>query len=192
MKSAMKHRLVGTIVIGCLAIIFIPILLDGEGVTPPALNTNIPQAPTMPTVPDINPVRPEITADSTPVVDTVDTVEATDPVPEESGQTADNGTAAPPTPERPRLTAAGVPETWTVRLGSFGEAVNAEALVERLRNNGYKGFSRPLQTSRGTLTGVYVGPVLTQADAVSLQQELARAFELEGVVVQFSIEALEE
>lgn len=171
----MKQRLVGTIVIGCLAIIFIPILLDGEGVTPPALNTNIPQAPAMPTVPDINPVRPEINADTA----VAETAEATDP-------------ATPPAPERPRLTAAGVPETWTVRLGSFGEAANAEALVERLRNNGYKGFSRPLQTSRGSLTGVYVGPVLTQADAASLQQELARAFELEGVVVQFSIETLEE
>ena len=188
MKSAMKQRLVGTIVIGCLAIIFIPILLDGEGVSSPALTTDIPRSPPMPAVPDITPVRPEITADSVPEPASESEPDAEETVGE---ATVDTVTDAPPAPERPRLTAAGVPETWTVRLGSFGEAANAEALVQRLRDDGYKGFTRPLQTSRGPLTGVYVGPVLTQAEAASLQQELARAFELEGVVVQFSIDELE-
>lgn len=190
----MKHRLVGTIVIGCLAVIFVPILLDGEGVTTPALNTEIPQAPPMPSVPDINPVRPVISADTVepetaeadPAGSIDEDTDATDTI---SEQTV---TEAPPEPERPRFTNAGLPETWAVRLGSFGESANAEALVDRLRNNDYRGFSRPLQTSRGTLTGVYVGPVLTQANATDLQQELARSFELEGVVVQFGIDELEQ
>lgn len=186
MKSAMKQRLVGTIVIGCLAIIFIPILLDGEGVSSPSLTTNIPESPPMPAVPDITPVRPEITADTSTGPDMETSAEVAD----ETSAT-DTVTDAPPAPARPQLTAAGVPETWAVRLGSFGEAANAETLVKRLRDNGYKGFSRPLQTSRGPLTGVYVGPVLTEADAAGLQRELARAFELEGVVVQFSIDELE-
>jgi cell division septation protein DedD len=41
------------------------------------------------------------------------------------------------------------------------------------------------------LTGVYVGPVLTETEAATLQQELARSFQLEGVVVRFSIEELQ-
>jgi DedD protein len=79
-----------------------------------------------------------------------------------------------------------------VRLGSFGEKANAEGLVARLREQGYKGFNRPINSSRGPLTGVYVGPVLTEAEADSLQRQLASEFELEGVVVQFSIEELEQ
>ena len=63
--------------------------------------------------------------------------------------------------------------------------------MERLQSSGHKGFSRPLQTSRGPLTGVYVGPVLTETEAATLQQELARSFQLEGVVVRFSIEELQ-
>ncbi len=186
MKSAMKQRLVGTIVIGSLAIIFIPILLDGEGVSTPALTTSIPEPPPMPVVPDIVPERPEITADTTstaPEPETIIADSSTEPEVAES--------APPPAPERPQLTSAGVPATWAVRLGSFGEAANAEALVERLQSSGHKGFSRPLQTSRGPLTGVYVGPVLTETEAATLQQELARSFQLEGVVVQFSIEELQ-
>ena len=77
-----------------------------------------------------------------------------------------------------------------MRLGSFGEQANAESLVARLQDKGYKAFSRPLETSRGALTGVYVGPVVTESEAGKLQQELAKAFELEGAVVQFSIDEL--
>ena len=44
----MKQRLVGAIVLGCLAIIFLPILLDGEGVSPPEMNIAIPTAPAFP------------------------------------------------------------------------------------------------------------------------------------------------
>jgi DedD protein len=75
-------------------------------------------------------------------------------------------------------------------LGSFGEKANAEGLIARLQERGHKAFARPIQTSRGTLTGVYVGPVLTEREAGRLQQELAGAFELEGVVVQFSLDDL--
>ncbi len=184
MKSVMKQRLVGTIVIGSLAIIFIPIMLDGEGVYIPALTTNIPEAPPMPVVPEIEPERPQIMADTT----------STGTEPNVSKDSADEQGAAnapPPAPERPQLTSAGVPATWVVRLGSFGEAANAEALVGRLQTNGYKGFSRPLRTSRGPLTGVYVGPVLTKTEAESLQQQLTQSFDLEGVVIQFSIDELQ-
>lgn len=182
----MKQRLVGTVVIGCLAVIFIPILLDGEGVSPPDMTASIPQAPPMPAVPVIEPVRPEIASDEVAAPEPAATV------PEATRQPASASPAPPPAPEQPRLAATGIPETWAVRLGSFGEAANAESLVSRLRNGGYKGFARPLVTSRGTLTGVYVGPVLTEREAGRLQQELARAFELDGVVVQFSIDDLEE
>ena len=181
MNIAMKQRLVGTIVIGCLAIIFIPVLLDGEGVSPPKMAGTIPESPPIPVIPNIEAARPEIVSDSVIVTEpnrAVDNLET------------DSVNSPPPAPVRPTLTNSGVPETWTVRLGSFGKLANAEALVSRLRERGYKGYSRPLNPSRGPLTGVYVGPVLTKSEAGSLQQDLTDEFELDGVVVQFSIEEL--
>lgn len=185
----MKQRLVGTVVIGCLAIIFIPILLDGEGLTPPELTDSIPDAPPMPVVPQIEAQRPELSPD------TLDNAQDTSRSIAETANASTSNTTAetpPPAPEQPQLNNAGVPETWTVRLGSFGELANAEALVTRLRERDYRAFTRPMSTSRGPLTGVYVGPVLTQREAANLQQELAGAFELEGVVIQFSIDDLEQ
>ena len=179
MKIALKQRLVGTIVIGCLVIIFVPILLDGEGVTPQVMTTSIPDAPPMPAIPVIEPVIPEI------VPDTLEQAEVA------IAEVADTDTSAPPAPAQPQLSAAGLPATWAVRLGSFGELANAEGLVSRLKQQGYKAFSRPMQTSRGSLTGVYVGPVMTEREAGGLQQELGRTFQLEGAVVQFGIDELE-
>jgi len=186
LNTVMKQRLVGTVVIGCLAIIFIPILLDGEGVSPPEMTATIPDAPPLPVEPVIEQERPQITSDT--LVETVQEEIAA----VVSDTVDDAGTdTVPPAPEQPRLNSVGIPATWTVRLGSFGEMANAETLVSRLREGGHRAFTRPLQTSRGPLTGVYVGPVMTESDAGGLQQELARTFELEGVVVQFGIEELE-
>ena len=188
MNTAMKQRLVGTVVIGCLAIIFIPILLDGEGVPAPEMTASIPEAPPMPIAPVIAAERPEINADA---------IESTqDEISTELNNTRSNQLSAvsdmPPAPELPRLNAAGIPATWSVRLASFGQMANAESLVDRLREKEYKGFSRPIETSRGPFTGVYVGPVMTENEAARLQPELAAAFDLEGVVVQFDINELEQ
>ena len=177
MNEAMKQRLVGVIVLGCLAIIFIPILLDGEGVPTPQIITDIPPAPALPTVPDIKPQRPEVTADSEAIR-----------LPETPDQSNEAQTA-PQTGERPSLNAEGIPEAWSVRLASFADEANARNLLNRLLDAGYKGYSRPLASSQGSLTGVFVGPVLTRSDAGKLQKELEEKYKLPGLIVEFSIDA---
>ena len=178
----MKQRLVGTVVIACLAIIFIPILLDGEGVSAPEMTATIPESPPMPVVPVIATQRPEISPDTVTSPQDANTL----------SDQANASTDTPPAPELPSLNTAGLPATWSVRLASFGQLANAEALVDRLRESGYKGFSRPIETSQGPLTAVYVGPVMTENEAARLQPDLAESFELEGVVVQFGIDELEQ
>ena len=92
MNEAMKQRLVGAIVLGCLAIIFLPILLDGEGVTPTAMNTSIPDSPPFPEPLEIEPQRPEIISDTLPepAAETEQRVEVVDAVPVGQQQASDN------------------------------------------------------------------------------------------------------
>jgi DedD protein len=179
----MKQRLVGAIVLGCLSIIFIPILLDGEGVRSPETRSNIPTPSAIPVVPAFEPVRPIVLAD---------TEEINIPVPELE---IDNSEARVSFEENlpdeiPQLSTTGIPKSWSVRLASFGDAGNAEALLNRLLQNGYKAYSRLLDSSQGVLTAVYIGPVLTTAEADTLQEELEKEFELSGIVVEFTIEEL--
>lgn len=63
MNQALKQRLVGTLVLGCLAIIFIPLLLDGEGISPAAIDTVAPPAPELSREDLPLPERPVIDAD---------------------------------------------------------------------------------------------------------------------------------
>ena len=188
MKDTAKQRLVGAIVLGSLAVIFVPIVLDGEGVSSPELGA-IPEAPPLPPVPEIRPRRPVIAAD-TPAAEAPAPAESAAPpaAADESAAAA----AASAEDEGPRLDERGLPAAWNVRLASFAEAGNAESLVARLLRTGYRGYSRPIESSQGLLTAVYVGPVLTRAEAEELQRQLQAEFKLEGLVVRFSIDEPDE
>ncbi len=213
MNQAMKQRLIGTIVLGCLALIFIPILLDGEGIQEPTpLSVTVPPVPEVTITPLPDPVRPVILSDTdaldinnttapdpntslTPQITELNPAansEVNQPETDTAPENAVSPTpATPPEPTtEPRLTTQGLPEGWSVRLGTFGDRANAESLVARLILENYKAYSRPVQSGSQTMLAVYVGPVLTQAEAKSLQEQLTSEQRLKDtVVVQFTIDA---
>src|SRR5690606_833624 len=100
----MKQRLIGTIVLLCLALIFIPLLLDGEGIAPPAMNLNIPPRPQMDTPSVADPVRPTIVGDQVDASSTVPQLELP-PFVEESEEEEPEVVAAEP-PAAPAPTPA--------------------------------------------------------------------------------------
>ena len=101
-----------------------------------------------------------------------------------SGDPAAAETVAPR--ERPSLGDDGLPEGWVVQVGSFAEADNAAALKERLLAAGFRAYER----RRQTLTTLFVGPVLDQAEGQALQATLLADFGLEGLVKRYELEAL--
>lgn len=184
MNEIMKQRLVGAIVLGCLAIIFVPIFLDGEGISSPdSVTIEVPINPVPPNTPDNLLTEQEVILPQTdpPQVETVDpdTMQS---------EELDNDIADAPLTDMPTMDADGLPQGWVVRLGAFSDRANAEALEQRLLSEDMKAYIRPVSENEGSLAGVYVGPVLTRADAEQLRQELAQSLELEGVVESFSVD----
>ncbi len=197
MNLAMKQRLVGTIVLGCLALILIPMLLDGEGMVEP-----LPVVVSMPSAPEINltplpePERPTIIADSLPtdiplpVAITGSTeISSTDPALTSDLESAQPTTAQPTLVTTPKLNTQGLPESWSVKLGTFSDRTNAESLVATLILANHKAYSRPVKTDTQNLIAVFVGPVLTPTEAANLQQILAKEYQLNGIVEQFTIDS---
>ncbi|MFN0002069.1 MAG: SPOR domain-containing protein [Pseudohongiellaceae bacterium] len=198
----MKQRLVGTIVLGCLALILIPMLLDGEGMVEP-----LPMVVSMPSAPEINltplpePERPTIIADSLPadiplpdVITGSTEISSTDPALTSDLESAQPTTAQPTTAQptlvtTPKLNTQGLPEAWSVKLGTFSDRTNAESLVATLILANHKAYSRPVKTDTQNLIAVFVGPVLTPKEAANLQQILAKEYQLTGIVEQFTIDA---
>ena len=210
----MKQRLIGTVVLGCLALIFIPIMLDGEGIEEPTpLSVNVPPAPEIVLRPLPDPVRPVILSDTDALDINPNTTTAANPVdaavldlpvtelptdlpPDEAAPIAVQETIAPPQAQpaavtEPRLTTQGLPQGWSVKLGTFGDRANAESLVAKLLLENYKAYSRPVQSGGQSMLAVYVGPVLTQAEAGTLQAQLKSNEELkvnDPIIVQFTID----
>jgi len=72
---------------------------------------------------------------------------------------------------------------WVVQVGSFSDPENAENLVYRLRDGGYRASSEAVTGAAGTAWKVRVGPVVERQDAEKLADSLKRDLGLDGLVM---------
>lgn len=201
MKQGTKQRVVGTVVLLALALIFLPIIFDGEGSYQRTLSSRIPDPPVMRVMPDPVPERPVIQADLTatntpqsidedPRLDSQSNQDQLE-IPAEPIETSQPQVAELTTPSvSPSLDDSGLPVGWSVRLGSFSNSNNARNLTQRLLADGYRAYSREINSSQGVLTAVFVGPQVERDKADQLKQELQDEFELSGIVVKFEVDSI--
>ena len=76
-------------------------------------------------------------------------------------------------------------EAWVIHLGSFKNKSNVAELVNKLKDNGYTVFTKPIQTKKGTLTKVIVGPELIKASLSKKIPALKKLTNVEGKVARF-------
>ena len=190
MKQGTKQRVVGTIVISSLALIFLPIIFDGQGSHQTQTASRIPEQPVVPILPEPQQSRPVIISD----VDLV--VTETKPEPERVTKTIEESVSdlievsaseSGFTRDIPTLNPAGLPNGWSIRLGSFSEASNATNLMQRLQTAGYKAYIRDIDSEQVELTGVFVGPWLERALVNDYIDQLRDEFQLEGMVVRYQL-----
>jgi DedD protein len=197
MSATFKHRLLGTSILLMLAIIFLPDLLDGQKQVVKDDFKVIPERPEFQGVQQVTPFddanlqQAEATAtpaeNDEPPLDEQPTT-ATSELPSQQFASVTVGTegetrtetAAPASLPVP---AASTPElnqaAWVVRVGSFSNSQNANALVTKLRQDGFATFTRNITNSNGqALTSVFVGPEIRRE---KLEQGLPKLRQLTGV-----------
>ncbi|AEY02121.1 DedD protein [Oceanimonas sp. GK1] len=202
MATQFQHRLVGTILLVALGVIFLPDLLDGK--QPPLPD----QAVSIPLRPELEPVRPPVPAApaDAPKAETWTLEEVKEapsvppasqpPVasaPEPAPVVAPAPTPGPvrPAPEvkpvAPKPAPAPAPKPapvvqpagghFIVQLGAFRNADNVNALVRKLQAAGYRVQTTPSVPRQGELNRVWIGP-----DAKSrLEQQLPALERLTGL-----------
>ncbi|WNC73504.1 SPOR domain-containing protein [Thalassotalea psychrophila] len=69
-------------------------------------------------------------------------------------------------------------QAYVIQLGSFKHKKNVAQLVKKLKSAGYTVFTKPIKTSAGNLTKVFIGPEINKA---SLQAKLPKLKQLSGV-----------
>jgi len=189
-KQGTKQRIVGTIVIASLALIFLPIIFDGQGSHQTQTASRIPEQPVVPILPEPQQSRPVIISDADLVVtETKPEPERVTKTIEESASDLIEVSASESgfTRDIPTLNPAGLPNGWSIRLGSFSEASNATNLMQRLQTAGYKAYIRDIDSEQVELTGVFVGPWLERALVNDYIDQLRDEFQLEGMVVRYQL-----
>lgn len=226
MNQGTKQRIVGTVVLLALALIFLPIIFDGEGSYQAPLSSRIPEPPVITLLPEPETVRPvlAIANDATSVTPGADPEIAPTPIATEtvagvnepvaaavsSGSIANGNAAAAlgqvveeqitevvnsdPAGKQaiPTLDPNGLPQGWSVRLGSFADQSNANNLLQRLLAAGYRAYTREAASNGSRMTAVYVGPWLEQESVRQYQKQLQEEFQLSGLVVRYEVEPIQE
>ena len=194
MNQATKQRIVGTFVLLTLALIFLPIVFDGQGSYEPAMTSRIPDPPQVSILPEPVQSRPVIIAETEREVELAvpagdETISTEDPDEVEAATESIAVTTSEPVFSRevPKLDRAGLPQSWVVQLASFADVENARNLLARLQGAGYKAYIRSVVGDQGERSRVLVGPWVVRARADETQTQLQRQFQLAGMVVSYEM-----
>jgi DedD protein len=176
---ALKERVIGAVVLVLLAVLVVPIFLDGpsddtelvsESVTLPGQNDQERRQQTI----VLNRDRSEPVPTSRPAATATPT-----PEPERKSPPSQQPARETPAPEPAEPTpepASGSSETgmWAVQLGSFSSKENAEKLAGSLRDQGYAAFLSQLQSNGNELHRVRIGPQKDRQSAEAVAAQLAK------------------
>ncbi|MDP5291403.1 cell division protein DedD [Oceanimonas sp. CHS3-5] len=188
MATQFQHRLVGTILLVALGVIFLPDLLDGKQPPMPDEAVSIPLRPEL-EPPRPAPAMPEATAEPAASAEnwSLETVREAPPEPPQPEPQVVTVPAPKPEPAPEVKPVAPAPEPapavqptggdFIVQLGAFRNADNVNALVKKLQAAGYRVQTTPSVPRQGQLNRVWVGP-----DAKPrLEQQLAALERLTGL-----------
>lgn len=189
MNEQVKQRLVGAVVLVSLAVIFIPMLLDGgSNSSMSRFGSNIPEQPNFDFEPLEIPLQPiEPIADVKPrVIDTVEEPPAEPSKPEKPKQMEPVKKPSPslvvkPEEKKPATNQA----AWVVQLGSFGQSSNALALRDKLRKNGFTAFVEKYGDAGKTSYRVRVGPELKRSTAEKQLSQIEEKLKLKGIIMGY-------
>lgn len=186
MSDQLKNRIVGTLVLTALAVIFLPNLLDGEKrrleenfATIPLGPVALPQGVPEQAFEEIS-LQPE-NGQSNPEV-----------TPATSGSSAEAEkraetvqTASVKSEPQPQSGSSKVKTGWTLQVGSFRNAKNVTKLVSDLRDKGFRAYSVPSRPVEGKINRVFVGPDVSKSKLEKEQLRLAQATDLKGALVPY-------
>ncbi len=182
MSNQFHNRLVGTIVVVALGVIFLPDLLDGKHREKEEGFTEIPLRPSfsesgaknemlgtvnIPVEPD---VKPEISL--------------AQPTESNNSSVKSNKEKIESPPVNKNTVVSDV--AFTIQLGSFNNAVNVNALVDKLRKNGFSAYTVPKKPIDKKLTKVFVGPNISSEKLKEKQSEVESLTNLKGKIVSFN------
>ena len=161
MSEQNRHRVTGGLFLLALAILFVPMLFDGDAV---------PSVQLAPVDSSYQPTAVQTFEDVVPETDLAAQVQALREQADAQGFLRSTGTRI----GEPVLSLPDeATDAWAIQLGSFSEADKATAFRDRLRADGHEAFTSMFKRREGVVMHrVAVGPFLSEERAGSLATDL--------------------
>ena len=205
METTLKQRLIGAAVIIALAVIFVPMILDGSGRQESvAINMEVPPEPTFTfdselpdpkKLDDLSPIEKsedikteEIIAENTDIDEKAIAKSAQSSSEEASPNEAENNTQVSSAAQVVEATENHIKtnpalSAWAVQVAAFGEKGKALALQEKLLASNLSAFTEQSGNGNKVLYRVKVGPELKRENAEKLRDKIEKEHGLKGSFV---------
>ena len=207
MDQNLKQRLTGAVILVSLAVIFIPVILEGPDNEWTPKNQGIPEPPqldykartelpkTIETPALVKPARQAVEEPADKRAEPAG-MEAVALAPEpvvipppvvapEPAAVAPPPAVAPEPDEAPAAPQVEAVSGWYVQVGSFSQKLNASRLGKRLTLSGYDSHVLKKTTATGYAYRVLVGPGASREQVEKLRDGLAKDLKLKGIVINY-------
>jgi DedD protein len=186
MDQNIKNRLVGVIVIFALAVIFLPMILDGSGVPREQQEIVIPPQPLVTANPEFEQKIVELQAkvDTLPDLEPrhVDEKSAADTI-QRSG-TDEGESSEPQVKPAPETKTGG--DSWVLQVGSFQDRGKALAVRDKLRQSKIAAVFIEQFKKDGTASyRVRLGPFLNRDQTRVAQNKIKAKHDIDGIIMKY-------
>ena len=211
MEQKLKQRLVGAIILVSLAVIFIPIILEGPDDEWSPRSPGMPEAPRMDYGVDMELALPPVETAESGDPENLEPMEPDEPavVPAVAPPVAQPAEPAKPEPPpaqpvappapapAPALAPAAAtadkesgslpvpPPGWYIQVGSFSQRMNAEGLRDRLTAAGHTTRLQSINIGKAQVYRVLVGPTTSRAAAEQQNSRLEKQQQIKGIVIEY-------
>jgi DedD protein len=176
-SEGLKQRIAGTIVLGVLGIIFLPLLIDFADPTKVDRSSKIPPAPKIKPVTIGKAKRPS-------TVTTQDNLQSPCHISKLKPANFE---------EDPYGVAANnIPVTWYLQVGSFSDPEKSKELKVSLREAGFKVFSEQLSVAGEPRERVLVGPKLDRQRVMDAKSKIDKEFGVDSDVLSCQPQEIED
>ena len=175
MDAKLKQRLTGAVILTSLAIILLPLLLDGTEEDRARIANNIPTAPKI----DLKEITVQDVKRKIEQMEKASEARLPKEVVDETDYEA--------TPDH-MLDKNHLPVNWSLQLGSFQNEENATRLRKQLRDQNYRPYILHANTNDGEIYRVFVGPSSSKETLLKMIQEIEGKLKLKGRIVRYRIE----
>lgn len=74
---------------------------------------------------------------------------------------------------------------WVLQVADFKQSLDANLLIQSLRQKGFRAYTRQIMLPRGLVTRVFVGPEIKSEQIKILETRLSKEMQLKSVVAAF-------